>query len=44
MTTKTDVKLTTLSYVIVYVQDAVKAVPFYRDKLGLKVKTQEDGW
>lgn len=44
MATKTDVKLSTLSYVIVYVQDAVKAIPFYKDKLGLKVKTQEDGW
>lgn len=44
MATKTDVKLSTLSYVIVYVQDVVKAIPFYRDKLGLTVKTQEEGW
>jgi predicted enzyme related to lactoylglutathione lyase len=44
MSVKTDVKLATLSYVIVYVTDTAKAVAYYRDTLGMKVKIEEDGW
>lgn len=44
MPVKTDVKLKTLSYVILYVKDTKKAVPFYRDTLGMKLVTEEDGW
>lgn len=44
MTVKTEVKLSTLSYVILYVPDTKEAVPFYRDTLGMKVKTSEEGW
>ncbi len=44
MTVKTDVKLATLSYVILYVTDTEKALPYYRDTLGLKLKSNEDGW
>ncbi|HEY9786074.1 MAG TPA: VOC family protein [Candidatus Obscuribacterales bacterium] len=44
MAVKTDVKLSNISYVIVYVQDTEKALPFYRDKLGMKVKQAEPGW
>ncbi len=44
MTVKADVKLSTLSYVIVYVQDTDKSVPFYRDILGMKLKSEESGW
>lgn len=44
MSVKTDVKLATLSYVIIYVTDTAKAVAYYRDTLGMKVKMEEDGW
>ena len=44
MPTKTDVKLSTLSYVILYVKDANKSLPFYRDTLGLKVRVDSPGW
>jgi lactoylglutathione lyase len=44
MPAKTDVKLSTISYVILYVKDTEKAVPFYRDTLGMKIKSQEPGW
>jgi catechol-2,3-dioxygenase len=44
MAVKTDIKLTTMSYVIVYVQDTSKSVPFYRDILGMTVKSEEEGW
>jgi lactoylglutathione lyase len=44
MAVSTDVKLTTMSYVILYVKDTAKAVPFYRDTLGFKVKMDEHGW
>lgn len=44
MTVKTEVKLSTLSFVILYVKDTEKAVPFYRDTLGMKVKSSEPGW
>ncbi|MBA3856440.1 MAG: hypothetical protein C0507_05965 [Cyanobacteria bacterium PR.3.49] len=33
-----------MSYVIVYVQDTSKSVPFYRDILGMTVKSEEEGW
>lgn len=44
MPVSTEVKLSTLSYVILYVKDAAKTVPFYRDTLGLAVKVNEGGW
>lgn len=44
MPVKTDVKLTNLGYVIVYVKDMEKALPFYRDTLGMKVKVDDSGW
>ncbi len=44
MSVKTDVKLGTLSYVIIYVTDTAKAVAYYKDTLGMKVKMEEDGW
>lgn len=40
----TDVKLSTLGYVILYVKDTEKAKAFYRDVLGLKLKVDHDGW
>ena len=44
MPVKTNVKISTLGYVIVYVKDTKAAVPFYRDTLGITVKSEEDGW
>lgn len=44
MTVKSEVKLTTLSYVIIYVPDTKEATAFYRDTLGFKVKMEDDGW
>lgn len=44
MAVKTNLKVSTVSYVILYVKDTQKATEFYRDTLGLKVKTSEDGW
>ena len=44
MPVKTNVKISTLGYVIVYVKDTKIAVPFYRDTLGITVKSEEDGW
>ncbi len=44
MPVPTDVKLSTLSYVILYVKDASKAVTFYSETLGLQVKFNEQGW
>ena len=44
MAVSTDVKLSTLSYVILYVKDTKKTVPFYRDTLGMKVRVDEHGW
>lgn len=44
MAVKSDVRLDTISYVIVYVRDTEKALPFYRDTLGMKVKSAEPGW
>ena len=44
MAVKTDVKLATLSYVILYVSNTKEATAFYRDTLGMKVKMDEEGW
>lgn len=44
MPTNTGVKLSTLSYVIIYVKDTAKATEFYRDTLGMKVKMESPGW
>lgn len=44
MPTSTKAKLSTLSYVIVYVKDTEKATQFYRDVLGMKVKVEAPGW
>ncbi|HEY9757182.1 MAG TPA: VOC family protein [Oculatellaceae cyanobacterium] len=44
MPVKSNVKLDTLAYVILYVKDTAKAVTFYQDVLGAKVKFNEDGW
>ena len=44
MQASTEVRLSTLSYVIVYVKDANKALPFYRDVLGMKVKVDDGAW
>jgi catechol 2,3-dioxygenase-like lactoylglutathione lyase family enzyme len=44
MAVKSDIKLSTISYVIVYVKDTENSLPFYKEKLGMKVKSQEPGW
>ena len=44
MSVKSPVKLSTLAYVILYVADTEKSLPFYRDILGLKVKSGDPGW
>lgn len=44
MSVKTEVKLKTLSYVILYVPDTKAALPFYTEKLGMTVKLDDDGW
>lgn len=44
MPVKTNVKISNLGYVIVYVQDAQAAIPFYRDTLGMKLKLDDGGW
>lgn len=44
MAVKTEVKLSTLSYIIVYVMDTAKSLPFYRDVLGMTVKMEDEGW
>ncbi len=44
MPTSTGLKLTTMSYVIIYVTDTDKAVSFYRDTLGMTVKVNHPGW
>ena len=38
------VVLGSLSYVILYVKDVLKVVPFYRDTLGMKVKGEVNEW
>lgn len=42
--TSSEVKLGTLSYVILYVSNTTEATAFYRDTLGFAVKSQEEGW
>jgi len=44
MAAGTQINLKTLGYVILYVKDSAKALSFYRDILGLKVKVDEQGW
>ena len=44
MSVKEGVRLSTLSYVILYVPNAKEALSFYRDILGLTVKFDEEGW
>ncbi len=44
MPVKTNVKLSTLGYVIVYVKDAQASIPFYRDTLGMTLKLDDGGW
>ncbi len=44
MSVKEGVRLSTLSYVILYVPNTKEALSFYRDTLGLAVKMDEDGW
>jgi len=44
MPVKTNVQIKALGYVIVYVKDAKKALPFYKDTLGMKVKSDDGGW
>lgn len=44
MAVSTDIKLSTMSYVILYVPDTNEALNFYRDKLGMKVKMEDGGW
>jgi len=44
MAVKSELKLATLSYVIVYVQDTTVSLPFYRDILGMTLKSEESGW
>ena len=44
MPVTTDVKIKQMAYVILYVKDIEKALPFYRDTLGLKVRVAEKGW
>lgn len=43
-TLKQKLSLTKVGYVIVYVKDVEKAVPFYRDTLGIPVRFAEKGW
>lgn len=44
MPVKTNLKVSTISYAIVYVKDTTKSLPFYRDVLGLKAKVEAPGW
>jgi|SRR5277367_4946765 len=44
MATPTKVALSTIGYVILYVHNVEKAIAFYRDQLGLKVKMKEGNW
>jgi lactoylglutathione lyase len=44
MPVSTGVKLSTLSYAILYVKNVAKSVPFYRDTLGIKVKMESPDW
>jgi lactoylglutathione lyase len=44
MPVKSNVKLDTLAFVILYVKDTERALAFYQDILGAQVRTHEDGW
>jgi lactoylglutathione lyase len=44
MTVKSSLKVSTISYAIVYVKDTAKSLAFYRDVLGCKVKVEAPGW
>lgn len=44
MPLSTDIKLKTLSYVIIYVPDTKEATNFYTEKLGFNVKMEDQGW
>ncbi|HEY9718916.1 MAG TPA: VOC family protein [Trichormus sp.] len=44
MPVKSSLKVSSLSYVIVYVNDTAKALPFYKEVLGFKVKSEVPGW
>jgi len=44
MPVKSSLKVSSLSYVIVYVNDTERALPFYKDVLGFKVKSEVPGW
>jgi len=44
MPVKSDVKISTLGYVIIYVKNIEKAKTFYRDKLGLSLKFDSPEW
>jgi catechol 2,3-dioxygenase-like lactoylglutathione lyase family enzyme len=44
MAVSTNVKLSTMSFVILYVKDTAKSIPFYRDTLGMNVLMNEEGW
>ncbi|MCA9803157.1 MAG: VOC family protein [Cyanobacteria bacterium HKST-UBA02] len=44
MSVKSKTRLSTLSYVILYVKDTARALEFYRDKLGMEVKLEDGGW
>ena len=41
---KTEVKLSNLAYLIVYVKDTDKTKAFYRDMLGMKIKVDSPDW
>src|SRR5579883_2144991 len=44
MPVKSDVKIKTLGYVILYVKDIDRSMAFYRDTLGMKVKLDDSSW
>lgn len=44
MPTSTGLKISQLSYVILYVRNTDAAAKFYNEKLGLKIKVQSPGW
>ncbi|MBY0357384.1 MAG: VOC family protein [Candidatus Obscuribacterales bacterium] len=44
MPASTGIKVSALSYIILYVGDTNKAAEFYRDKLGLEIKVNHPGW
>lgn len=44
MTTATKLSLKKVGYNILYVKDTEKALAFYRDRLGVPVRSAEQGW